>query len=567
MKMIKTKMTGTKMIKKNTLNWLFIFIFFIALTGCASTEKKSKTADRYKEWRVLAEKSKGNTPSSRKYDLNTKKDKQLPVQKKEMEQQPKSDRNTSTAIERELPKIPVSLKMYEVSVPVLLRTLARVANMNILINETVTGNANLNINNLAWDKAFIGLLNTYSLTYKWSGNVLRVITIEDLKKETSLMKAQQTFEKTKKNHAIEMLAIQKEEEKLDPLTTKIIKIDYADIAPLRDNLEKYLLAGKNTSTSTQKDENTGGSSLQNAGVRGSILMDKYTNSLIIQATASDIEKIIPIIQRLDRPSAQILIEAHIVEANSDTAKELGIQWGGLGLSTGGNNDTWVGGPLGAFEGSLTDTAAPNIGNAINLPSSATAGTSGWKGMTLGLMTQNIGNYILYAQLTALQEEGKLNILSKPSITTMDHKKAIIESGKEVPFQTVEDGETKIEFKKAVIKLEVTPHVINKEVIRLEILTHKDELDWTNKVLGNPTIITKNAETKVTLFDGQTTVIGGLNKEKILEGESGIPWLKDLPGLGVLFRSNSSSADMEELLIFITPHILKPRPKSGTKNNE
>ena len=164
-----------------------------------------------------------------------------------------------------------------------------------------------------------------------------------------------------------------------------------------------------------------------------------------------------------------------------------------------------------------------------------------------------------------QEEGKLNILSKPSITTMDHHKATIESGKEVPFQTVEDGEIKIEFKKAVIKLEVTPHVVNNKIVRLEILTHKDELDWTKTVGGNPTIITKNAETKVNLYDGQTTVIGGLNKEKILENESGIPWLKDVPGLGMLFKSQGDSADMEELLIFITPHILKE--KNSGSNTE
>jgi len=149
---------------------------------------------------------------------------------------------------------------------------------------------------------------------------------------------------------------------------------------------------------------------------------------------------------------------------------------------------------------------------------------------------------------------------------MDHRKATIESGKEVPFQTIEDGEIKIEWKKAVIKLEVTPHVVNNDVIRLEILTHKDELDWSRTVSGNPTIITKNAETKVALHDGQTTVIGGLNKEKTQEGEAGVPWLKDIPGLGKLFRSNSKSQDMEELLIFITPHVLKEKKAQLEKVN-
>ena len=159
-------------------------------------------------------------------------------------------------------------------------------------------------------------------------------------------------------------------------------------------------------------------------------------------------------------------------------------------------------------------------------------------------------------MLALEEEGKLNIISKPSITTLDHRKAIIKSGKEVPFQTVISDDINIEWKEAVIKLEVTPHIINDNIIRLEIVTHKDELDFNDNVNGNPTIITKNAQTTVMLLDGQTTVIGGLNKEKTSGGENGVPGLKDVPGLGWLFKSTKDSNEMEELLIFITPHILK-----------
>ena len=143
---------------------------------------------------------------------------------------------------------------------------------------------------------------------------------------------------------------------------------------------------------------------------------------------------------------------------------------------------------------------------------------------------------------------------------MDHRKAIIKSGEEVPYQTVtSDGSIMVEWKEAVIKLEVVPHVINNRIVRLEIETTKDELDWSNTVNGNPTIIKKNAVTQVTLFDGQTTVIGGLNKEKSTGGESGVPGLKDVPGLGWLFKSTKKSNDMEELLIFITPYVL---PEQG-----
>lgn len=556
----------------------FIFYLCFAFTGCASKKKTASESSPYTKWQILAEKSRGNTPGPRHQQLDPEPEPaSLSTGPVETAAEQDSDAAPVARPEKELPTIPVTMKMHQVSVPVLLRTLARVANVNILINETVTGTANLNIKNLAWDKAFTGLLNTYSLTYQWAGDVLRVITIEDLKKEIELMEAQQKFERTRKQHSIAMKAIRQEAEKLEPLITKIVKIDYADLKPLRDNLERYLMSGKeNAGTAAAQNQNPqqGAASLPQPAFRGSILMDEYTNSLIIHATASDLKKIMPIIAKLDRPSIQILIEAHIVEANSDTAKELGVQWGGLGLSTTGDNNTWIGGPIGTYDTSLlvsSDDATatspagsgiahlPSIGTASNFPSSDNAGSSGWTGLALGLMTQNIGSYMLYAQLTALQEEGKLNILSNPSITTMDHKRATIESGKEVPFQTIEDGEVKIEFKKAVIKLEVIPHVINSQVIRLDILTHKDELDWTNTVAGNPTIITKNATTNVNLFDGQTTVIGGLSKEKLQEGESGIPLLKDIPGLGFLFRTNSKAEDMEELLIFITPHILKQKP--------
>ena len=152
-----------------------------------------------------------------------------------------------------------------------------------------------------------------------------------------------------------------------------------------------------------------------------------------------------------------------------------------------------------------------------------------------------------------------SLASSPSITTLENQSAIIESGSKVPIQTVEDGDVEIRYEDAVLKLEVTPYVIDKSNLKLKILTNKDELDFTRTVAGNPTIITKKAETNVILSDGQTTVIGGLSKETASESESGVPWLKDIPGIGFLFRSRGKSSSMEEVLIFITPYILEERP--------
>jgi len=307
---------------------------------------------------------------------------------------------------------------------------------------------------------------------------------------------------------------------------------------------------------------------QTGQMRGAIMIDVLTSSLIIQASQSDINKIMPIINQLDQPIKQVRIEAHIVEANSDIAKELGIQWGGLGRHSSGDRNTWIGGSLQTNDSPLFVSSDDGIsdsstGAGINLPSSENTSVADLGGMTIGLMQHKIGDYLLYAQLNALEEEGELNILSKPSITTMDHRKAIIKSGKEVPYQTIsDDGDIEVEFKEAVLKLEVIPHIINDKIVRLDIVTHKDELDWTRTVNGNPTIITKNAETQVTLFDGQTTVIAGLNKETLTKGEAGVPGLKDIPGLGWFFKTQNNNDGMEELLIFITPYVLEEKTDSN-----
>jgi type IV pilus assembly protein PilQ len=143
-------------------------------------------------------------------------------------------------------------------------------------------------------------------------------------------------------------------------------------------------------------------------------------------------------------------------------------------------------------------------------------------------------------------------------TTLDNLTAMIESGRDVPFQTVQDGEVNIEYKKAVLSLKVTPHVIDAQTLKLAVKVNKDEVDFSQSVLGNPTIITKQAETNVIQADGQTLVIGGLNKETTTDDRTGTPGLMDVPGLNWLFKRDGKSSAKEDLLIFITPTILKPQ---------
>jgi type IV pilus assembly protein PilQ len=214
---------------------------------------------------------------------------------------------------------------------------------------------------------------------------------------------------------------------------------------------------------------------------------------------------------------------------------------------------------GLNQGGIGTPVNPGLGNVVNNAIDAATATS------FGFLYQNVGKALLSVQLTALQDQGKVNILSTPSITTLDNQMALIESGKDVPYQSVSDGEVNIEYKKAVLSLKVTPHVIDNQTLKLAVVVKKDEVDFSlsSRVLGNPTIITKNAETNVIQADGQTLVIGGLNKDTTTEGQSGTPSLMDVPGLGWLFKSDSKSSAKEALLIFITPTILKVQESGAT----
>ncbi len=493
---------------------LLTFLVIFTFSGCL--QKEVKKDPFFEKWQARAENARGNSPARRP---RLKKS----VESSESESQGKQAGGTPQQVtvqsEYLLPTNKISLKMHDIELAVLLRAMAKAARQNIMINEKVQGRANINITEAPWDQVFLGILRTHGLTYAWEGSIIRIMTLEDM--EQDLKRAAQ----------------KKDFKMIAPLKTQVIEIKYSEAKKLKENLEKFLA------------KNNEGKPL------GAVMVDEHTNSLIIQAIQEDMDEIKDLIDELDRPTPQILIEAHIVEANKNTAMELGVQWGGLS-----DNGFWITPGLSDAELGTKLSAGgmdPTPGWAANFPAN-TAGAAGAVGMKIGFAAEAIGSRVLAAQLSALQKDGKLNILSSPSITTLDNQKAIIESGEDIPFQSVEDGEVKIEFKKAVLSLEVTPHVIDGETLKMKIRTKKDEVNEIRQVAGNPGIITKMAETNVLLFDGQTTVIGGLNKEKTQKSESGVPALKDIPLLGWLFKSTDDSGQMEDLLIFITPRILKER---------
>ncbi len=520
-------------------------VLALLLSGCAS-DKKATPDPFFDEWRTKAENARGYSPKSR---TPRPKETQTAATPQKGPATPENDSGR-------LPTQKITMKMHDTPLPVLLRTLAKAADQSIVISNRIEGTANVSVVGEPWHTVFLGILNTYGLSYEWSGNLIKIKTHEDYEKE---------WERTK------AVLRQKEADwrlkHVEEFQTEIFFIRYVDAEKMAVLLEKIIDSTGSSELVNLTDEGDGPA----GNIRKpSLTFDAANNAILVHASRTKIDQVATVIHELDRPTQQIFIEAQIVETNRDTARALGMQWGGLNYEEDGDRLHWIGGPLGSYDGSLFTEAEgddsggetiihqPPIGNIINFPATLQDGA----GATLGYQLQDISsNFLLSVQLTALQEDGKLNILSAPSITTLDNQEASIESGREVPFQTVEDDEVKIEFKKAVLSLRVTPHTIDENTLRLNIVTHKDELDFTNDVQGNPTIITKNAETNVILYDGQTMVIGGLTKETSSDGESGVPVLKDIPIMGKLFKGTSKSNNMEEVLIFITPHILKERSGS------
>ncbi|MCK4825273.1 secretin and TonB N-terminal domain-containing protein, partial [bacterium] len=415
-------------IKRRTQQVIFATLFVLLTFGCAGNET-TKKAQPFEKWKDMAEKSRPYSPpeKARLHDLQDETKKIGP------------QAETKPAPERPLPKDKVTLKMHNADVPVLLRALARAGNQNIMINSNVKGKINVNVTDSSWDQVFQAILRTQGLTYSWEGNIIRIKSVEDME------------------HELKIDSIEDERKRVEPLQTEVFYLDYhTDLNKLKETLQASLTKGKENKP------------------RGSVMVDEHSNSLIIQAIRSDILKMIPLlIQKLDKPTPQILIEANIVETSKGTARALGIEWGGLYKGKGGKN-YWIT-PGADISGTTVDDAVnPDAGTAANFPIDVSGG-----GLTIGYLSQTIGKYILDVQLTALQEEGKLNILSSPSITTIDNQKAIVKSGKEIPYQTIDqDGNIKIEWKEATLKLEVTPHVIGDDLLNLHIITNKDEVDFT-----------------------------------------------------------------------------------------
>ena len=412
------------------------------------------------------------------------------------------------------------------SVAVVLRMLAEVGKQNILIGEGVTQQVEVSFHDTPWDQAFNSLLSSAGLSYEWQGQILHVLSLSDLQRRLELDKVKQ-----------ESQAIQAARRQVEPMHVKMIPIRFGNAAKLATIINELVVERGVP------------------GMRhGAVTVDEDSNTLIAHAIRSEIDKISVLVSKLDRPKAQVLIESKIVETNHSTARELGVQWGGGSQSINGNR-------VGTLDATRLD------GFGVNTPAALTESL----GMMLGFTSARLGGGdVLELQLTALQEDGKINILSSPSITTLDNETALIEAGEERAYRATtglgnNNLDFSVEWKTATLKLEVTPHVIDPMLLKLDVVVDKDSFDETKPTLnGEFPVNTKKARTTLLLRNGETTVIGGLSQEATSESVSGVPFFKDIPLIGGLFRTRGTGTEFDEIMIFITPEVLLEKARLATR---
>ena len=414
----------------------------------------------------------------------------------------------------------LSLNFQDIEVRSVLQLLADFTGKNMVVSDTVAGRITLRLKNVPWDQALDIILKTKGLSMRENDNVILVAPTEEIAAREKL-----ELESTK------------QVEDLTPLRSDLIRMNFAkagDIAALLKAAENKLLSE-----------------------RGNVTVDERTNTLLVQDIPSKLEEIRELVHRLDMPMRQVMIESRVVIANNDFTRDMGVRFG-LVKRGGGDKDAYVvGGTL--PDGTFGDTDAGTIGGEdaggllVNLPKVTGAGRGG----SLGVLVGTIGSYLVGLELTAMQQEGKGELISMPKVITADQSKAVIKQGIEVPYQAAtSSGATSVSFKEAVLKLEVTPQITPDDRIVMDLTITKDRPDFTRSVLGTPPLEKREIQTNVLVNNGETVVLGGILEDEKSQNQEKVPVLGDVPFLGFLFRQELNKNLSNELLFFITPRILK-----------
>jgi len=416
----------------------------------------------------------------------------------------------------------VSFNFQDIDVRAVLKLLFDLpgVNMNIIAGAEVKGSVSLRLKNVPWDQALDILLEARDLGMRKIGNVVMI----DLKKNLEERK-QREFEAQKKLTEIE------------PLHTEFIVINYAKSADLASLLQAQ----------------SGGSKHSFLSERGTVSTDERTNTLIIQETASKITEIRKLIASLDTPIRQVLIESRIVIATNNFTKALGVKFGySANKPVGSGYNAWLGGKQ-TGDTTFSSPTSFNEGGVENyIVSLPAAGATG----SLGLAIGKIGSYLLQLELSAMQNEGSGEIVSSPRLITGNQQEASIMQGQQIAFLSSGGVGTAgtVEWKDATVELKVTPQITPDDRISLELAVKKDA---PGAIFNGQTSIDKRElQTNVLVNNGETVVLGGVYERTRSKNTSRVPFFADLPLIGVLFRNKSNQDDKSELLIFVTPKIIK-----------
>ena len=614
-----------------TLCTVVVLLLFlgILLTGCNKSNSPSEKDAFVEKWRMIAQQSQGHSPPAHSIKNPDADPKNL--------ENPEGYEDLDTLFEekevdRPLPKTLVSLDMHKASLVAVLKALARIVDVSIIISPTIevsqrsvgtkrlSGDSGatdaktaqsagvgpkgqeqasqettyveqlvtLHVNNKPWDEVFLGLIKTHGLSYRWQGEILSIITIDDILKDTVMLAA-------KSRRMMQQVLVKKAE----PRITRVIKIRYSSAASIAQTINTLVFKSSASSTAGDtkaqktrsedefttliqlnkdtferefREEGEGmGESVTSGSanakliynVPGDISVDTDTNTIIVQAPRSVMKIVYYLVNKMDKPRAQIRIKCYIIETDSDTMRELGVQWGGSMDYQNSTNDRTMFFPGGTMTYSDDSTSwSPNYsgglggaGYGINFPlTSADASTMG---LSLGYLFGDIAEDYLEAQLSALATEDRVNILSSPTLITMENKEALIQDGVEVPYPVETDDGYDVEWAEALISLRVTPQIVGDNFLRLQVQVLKDEVDETRSVLGYPYIKKKKTESMILCRDGETIVLSGLTKRQTEHGNDGVPWLKDIPALGWLFKHQLDDEELNEIMVFITPIIMQP----------
>lgn len=433
----------------------------------------------------------------------------------------------------------LSLNFQNIEVRALLQVIADFTNFNVVTSDTVTGNVTLRLKDVPWDQALDIILQAKGLGLRKSGNVILIAPKDELNaKEKVDLEAKQQIAA------------------LEPVRTQAFQLNYAKVADVANGLTGQSAGG------------SGGTATRILSPRGSVIFETRTNQLFVSDIPSKLQEIQEMIAKIDVAVRQVLIESRIVIADDTFGRSLGVKLGATdlrgtrggvsGYNVGGGNYVGVGGNLnavGSQTGQTTTAAAFSDSTFVNLPA---VGQNNFDAATLALSLFSAGaNRFLNLEISALEADGKGKVVSSPRVITADQQKALIEQGEELPYQVAtSSGATSLQFRKANLKLEVTPQITPEGNVILDVDVTKDSVG--RATAAGFAINTKHVRTQVLVENGGTVVIGGIFEQNDREDVTKVPLLGDIPYLGNLFKQKTKTSSKTEMLIFLTPKVVTDR---------